>query len=560
MTELRRHHVLSLLWSLGNLIKSSFAFILFLFVFRTGTVSTWVFYARIIFYIGIAISLVSILWKWITTRYSADEQAFHIYTGALSRTRRTIPYTKVQNVSRHTSFFHRLFGVTSIRFETGIKGEEATFQLQVVSLAEAEQLEKLVVGYQSEVQAQAVMEGHEKQVEQQAGDDYSASAERMGTRTESNGIKGSNVANAAVSEISKTVTEALIEAEALNTGDHEDVSSTPVPAAKAARIVHYRSTRKDVLKASFTSLSFLVLIPILGSLYSTVKDFFPDETVTESLVLSWLQSWWVTSLIILMLMFLSIGLGIVWTFVKYGDFQITSDEKRIYIAKGMLEKTVFSIQKDRVQAVKVTQSPMKRMLGLTEVELTTAGSPGESGQEMNSLYPFLPVKEAYRIIEEILPSYQVCEEMEKLPRTALWLRLLKPSWVWIIATSALLYFKPVLFGLSQAWWMLSLLLLAGIAAGRVIDFFHTRYVLNDQFIQLRSGALTSTLFVSKREKMIEIKITRHPLQRRLGLASIHTVNRAKPVMHHHVHDLPNEAAAEFQMWYMGRSREVQTRS
>lgn len=83
--------------------------------------------------------------------------------------------------------------------------------------------------------------------------------------------------------------------------------------------------------------------------------------------------------------------------------------------------------------------------------------------------------------------------------------------------------------------------------------------MNDQFIQLRSGALTSTLFVSKREKMIEIKITRHPLQRRLGLASIHTVNRAKPVMHHHVHDLPNEAAAEFQMWYMGRSREVQTR-
>ncbi|PYE47787.1 PH domain-containing protein [Paenibacillus barcinonensis] len=527
MTEMKRHHTLSLLWSLGNLIKSSFAFILFLFVFRTGPVSTWVFYARIIFYIGISIALVSIIWKWFTTRYSADEQAFHIYTGAFSRTRSTIPYTKVQNVSRHTSFFHRLFGVTSIRFETGIKGEEATFQLQVVSVAEAEQLEKQMAKYLSEAQAQAVMEQRkeqEVQEEQEASTDgHNASADVVSTRTKSEGMENST------------------------------------EAAPAARIVHYRSTRKDVFKASFTSLSFLVLIPILGSLYSTVKDFFPDETVTESLVLSWFESWWITTIIILILILISLGLGIVRTFVKYGDFQITSDDKRIYIAKGMLEKTAFSIQKDRVQAVKMTQSPLKRMLGLAEVELTTAGSLGESGQEINSLYPFLPVKEAYRIIEELLPSYQISEEMEKLPRKALWLRLLKPSWFWIIVTGVLVYFKPVLFGLSQAWWLLSLLLLAVVVAGRIIDFSHTRYVLNDQFIQLRSGALTSTLFVSKREKVIEVKITRHPLQRRLSLASIHTVNRAKPVMHHHVHDLPNEAAAEFQMWYMGRSREVQTR-
>ncbi|WP_366289592.1 PH domain-containing protein [Paenibacillus sp. AN1007] len=547
MTELKRHHALSLLWSLGNLVKSTFAFILFLFVFRAGSESTWVFYARYIFYIGISIALVSIVWKWLTTRYSADQQAFHIYTGAFSRTRRTIPHTKVQNVSRHTSFFHRLFGVTSIRFETGIKGEDATFQLQVVSLSEAEQLEKLVAGYRSEVQGQAAVGVDE----QDAKEEEQSNAEFIGKEA------ADGRENEDVNETVNSMNQAAHEVH--DTGHSEDAEMFPRSAAADQRVIHYRSTRKDVLKASFTSLSFLVLIPILGSLYSTVKDFFPDETVTESLVLSWLESWWVTSLIILFLILISIGLGIVRTFVKYGDFQITSDDIRIYITKGMLEKTSFSIQKDRVQAVKITQSPMKRMLGLAEVELTTAGSLGESGQEMNSLYPFLPVKEAHRIIEEMLPSYHVKEEMAKLPRAALGLRLLKPSWFWIIAAGGLAYFKPVLFGISQAWWIISLLLFVCIAAYRVIDFYHTRYGLNDQFIQIRSGALTSTLFVSKREKVIEVKITRHPLQRRLGLASIHTVNRAKPVMHHHVHDIPDSAAGEFQMWYMGRSREVQTR-
>lgn len=107
-----------------------------------------------------------------------------------------------------------------------------------------------------------------------------------------------------------------------------------------------------------------------------MKDFFPDEEVTESLLLTWLDSWWIAGLMILVLLIISIALGIVRTFVKYGNFQITSDAKRIYISKGMMEQTSFSILKERVQAVKITQSPMKRLLGLAEVELTTAGSLG----------------------------------------------------------------------------------------------------------------------------------------------------------------------------------------
>ncbi|UOK65086.1 PH domain-containing protein [Paenibacillus sp. OVF10] len=150
MIDMKRHHPLTMLWSLWKLVKNSFAIILFLFVFRQGSESQWLFYGRIAFYAGISIGIVSIIWKWFTSRYTADDKAFHIYSGVFNRTRRTIPYTKVQNVNRHTTLFHRLFRVTSIRFETGIKGEDATFQLHVVSLSEAEQLEKIVAGYLAE--------------------------------------------------------------------------------------------------------------------------------------------------------------------------------------------------------------------------------------------------------------------------------------------------------------------------------------------------------------------------------------------------------------------------
>ncbi|MFJ2045394.1 PH domain-containing protein [Paenibacillus taichungensis] len=511
MNEMKRQHPLAMLWSLWKLVKNSFAFIVFLFILRHGSPSTWIMYGRIVFYVAIAFSVISIIWSWFTLRYTADDKAFQIYSGVFNRTRRTIPYTKIQNVNRHTSLFHRLFRVTSIRFETGIKGEDATFQLQVVSLSESDRLEKVVAGHITEaIVASDAVEPNEEPV----------------TRPEHVTLE---------EDIPSTVKEEL------------------------ERIVHYKSTRKDIFKASFTSLSFLVLIPILGSLYSSVKDFFPDEKVTESILLTWLDTWWITALIITGLIAVSIMLGIVRTFVKYGDFQISSDRKRIYITKGMLEQTAFSILKERVQAVKITQSPMKRLLGLAEVELTTAGSVGESEQEVNSLYPFLPVKQSYDMISEILPSYQVTQEMQKLPRKSLWLRMLTPSWVWIIATGLLFYFKPPILGQNQAWWMISAILLLWIVICRIIDFLHTRYVLNQNFIQLRTGALTSTLYISKREKVIEVQITRNLLQRWFGVASIQTVNRAKPVLHHTLNDIPLEAVESFQLWYMERSQNVQTR-
>ncbi|WP_340019781.1 PH domain-containing protein [Paenibacillus sp. FSL H3-0457] len=520
MIDMKRHHPLTMLWSLWKQVKNWFAIVLFLFVFRQGSESQWIFYGRIAFYVGVSISILSIILKWFTSRYAADDTAFHIYSGVFNRTRRTIPYTKVQNVNRHTTLFHRLFRVTSIRFETGIKGEDATFQLHVVSLSEAEQLEKIVAGHMAE------------------------EAVTVGATEEHDTLDAVQVMEEGEAQSEPVITD--------------EVMSLPAKE-KQERVVHYHSTRKDIFKASFTSLSFLVLIPVLATLYSWVKDFFPDEEVTESLLLTWLDSWWIAGLMILVLLIISIALGIVRTFVKYGNFQITSDAKRIYISKGMMEQTSFSILKERVQAVKITQSPMKRLLGLAEVELTTAGSLGESEQEVNSLYPFLPVKQAYTLIEEILPSYRVTQEMEKLPRISLWLRLLKPSWGWIIITGLLWYFKPLVFGQKHAWWMISAILLVWIATCRVMDFFHTRYILHQNFIQLRTGALTSTLFISKREKVIEVQITRNVLQRWFGVASIHTVNRAKPVLHHRAHDISLDTAKSFQSWYMGRTQDVQTR-
>ncbi len=52
------------------------------------------------------------------------------------------------------------------------------------------------------------------------------------------------------------------------------------------RVIHFTPTRKDVVKASFTSLSFLFQIVIAASAFSKIKAFFDVEEAVEGWVMS----------------------------------------------------------------------------------------------------------------------------------------------------------------------------------------------------------------------------------------------------------------------------------
>lgn len=312
------------------------------------------------------------------------------------------------------------------------------------------------------------------------------------------------------------------------------------------KTIHFTPSKHDVLKASFTSLRFLALIPILATLYNTLDDFIDLEN-TEGVLAKLLDTWWIITIVITGLICVAVAFGIVSTFVKYGKFEISSDHERIYIKKGVLDESAFSIRKEKVQAVEITQSIIKRMLGLAEVKLISAGSTGDEELETNTLYPFLSIERAYGMVEEILPAYKVERSMRSLSKQAFKIRMLRPSFFWILTTLAIYYFKPSL-------WYISLILLVLIYTLRIMDYKNSRYLLNDEFIQLKSGSLETSLFITKRSKVIQIEVERSKLQKFFGLATIETINRSKPVHHTKLQDVSVEYADEFYTWYMDRTK------
>ena len=498
MADRSRYNPFLILFDLISLMKNSFFFVLYLFVIKYGSDSAFIKYAKIALFLFIGITLVSIILKWFTHKYKMDDTSFHIYKGLFKKSEKTIPFAKIQNVNRRTSLFHRIFKVTSIRFETGIKGMDNAVEFKVISRIEADRIEKLIMN--PDTNTSIIIENDQ--------------------------------------EVEKSFAEA-----------------TPIKLA-TARTVHFTPTKRDVLKASFTSFSFLLLIPIIISLYIKIDGVFKIEEKADGLLTSFLNSWWLIGVVVAIIFIASITFGIIRAFFKYGKYEISSDDKQIFILKGVIDESAFTITKNRVQAIVITQSMLKKLLGLAEVKLISTGNFGEEDSETNSLYPFLPVKRAYEIIHEILPLYEVTQTMKPLPKKSFWVRLLKPSWLWIITTVALFYFKPAFFNTTQAWWILSVTLLLLIGASRILDYFNSRYSINDRFIQFKTGSLETSVFVSKRDKIIEVNISRGKLQQFLGLASIGTVNHAKPVHHAGIDDIPVEIADNFYTWYAGRGSEI----
>lgn len=488
MTQpLKRLHPLVLIFDLYKLVKSNIIFFIFLFLLNMGSEKWWIQTAKWIFLGYVVIMLFLSIGKWITYRYVINNDAFYIKSGIFSKSERTIPFLKVQNVQRQTTVFHKIFKVTSLTLETATVGDESSITFDVISRVEAESIES------------AVTETRErKEIIEQSSDEL-----------------------------------------------FEEQVVVVEPEKKDKKVIHFTPTKKDLVKASFTSLSFLILIPIIFKLDDVIKlDVFRDE-VTNAL--KW--GWAILAAILIGVLLISIAIGMVHTFIKYGKYEISSDTQKVYIKKGVLDESIFSIRKEKIQAVEISQSFMKRLLGLAEVKLISAGNTTIGEVESNILYPFLPVRKAYTLISELLPDYQVVESMHELPKKAFWIRMIRPSYIWLIATALIWYFKP------SSWWV-SVVLLLIIYSSRILDYKNSRYLLNQSFIQMKTGGFSTVLFITKRSQVIEVKTERSKLQRYFKLASIKTVNRAKPVLHKELLDVPHEAASEFYSWYVDRTKEV----
>jgi len=160
----------------------------------------------------------------------------------------------------------------------------------------------------------------------------------------------------------------------------------------------------DLIKAGALSGRLGLALVGFGAVYQFANRFIEkyisrafDELLHLSLVLL---------LILGGLLLLLIYLGSILVFVlRYGAFRATREKERMTIGYGLLNRTEVVFHQDKVQALVIEESWIKRRLKRAHLSLHIISASGE--EEKLLLHPFIRTGEIDSFLQEFLPRFQL---------------------------------------------------------------------------------------------------------------------------------------------------------
>lgn len=164
--------------AVGILRQLVFPLIVAIFTLREGPMFQWVFGFGGVAIVGFSIGMAYLRWRRRT--YTIGDQDIRVESGILSRSASSVPYERIQDVSLEQSLLPRLFGLVSVKFETGAGGADE-LSLAYLSQDEGELMRRLVRERRDDQEA-ASTSADAANADHQAGEEASTPLFAMDTR------------------------------------------------------------------------------------------------------------------------------------------------------------------------------------------------------------------------------------------------------------------------------------------------------------------------------------------------------------------------------------------
>ncbi|TCI56751.1 hypothetical protein EVJ30_04320 [Exiguobacterium sp. SH5S13] len=463
-----------------EVIKSFIIPLVLLFVINNDWSSTFGIILRVGILLFLLLDMIQKFFGWRNFRYALDDKTMYIIDGNWIKKEKSLPLYKIQSVHSNSPFLYRLLSVVELTFDTNANSDDASFKLAGVLPREAQRLEDIL----------------------------DQSRQR------------------------KTETEPALEGETVET-----------VTEKPAGVMLYALSTREIIIASLTSLSVFAIFPVASTVVSSIDDFINLDGTFDQ-VGEWVISASIIAIgvLVLTVLFLSVIIGMVINFLKYGNFQLERRGDRIRVEKGLLNRSAKEIPYEKIQAIRIKETFIRRWFNIVGVELVAAGTMDELKDESSTILPFVKRDKAMSVLNEHFNQFTWADTLHRLPTRSLWIKLMRISWFGLIISGVVLYFFR-----DYAWWLL--LLWGIIIGGRVLSYMTTRYARNEDFIELRTGAFNVRSFLTDKPRIERIEVTQTPLQRRFGLCDVQLSTRGGLLSVESVEDIPRQEADAMLAWF-----------
>ena len=411
-----------------------------------------------------AVILLSLVFRWISWtrfRYFIDDEDIRIESGLISRSARSIPYDRIQDVSIEQKPLARLFQLAEVKFETGSgTGDEA--MLSYVTAEEAERLRELVRAHKSSVH---IIAGSEN--------------------------------DAAIAQ------------------------APPIYAMDTTRVLtlgfySFSLVIFAVLGGAAQQFDFLFPFDIydVGAWLGVAKE---NGAVLDGISLS--ARIFAAFFGLVALIALGFATGIIRTFLRENGFRLDVTPKGFRRRRGLLTLTDTVMPVRRVQAATIQTGPIRKRRGWYALKFVSLAADTGTKQGEDSDHAAAPLATMDEI-ERILSAAKIDRPDAGLVFTrgqsAWW--VIQIILVAVVILSAMI----VMILAANAGWkaMLLLLLLAFAAVSFYFQWHGNRYALDTDQIFVRRGWWREQLTIAPQIKIQSVEIEQGPLARRRGLASL----------------------------------------
>ena len=455
------------------------------------------------------------------TWYEFDETEFSFYSGILNKRRTHVPCSKIQSVNERASLLQRLAGVCTVNIDTAGGANNKALIISYVERSAAEYLRR-------ELFRRKHIESEEERV---------VAAAPGSLAGQGNVLDGA----AAVMDDMRGV----FAKDAVDTG---------------VVVCEYCLGNKELLlsalcgRASFglalatvmAALVVMATLAVLAVLVDSATVFAATGVPKSDLMLAC----GMTGFLLLLCLTMTWVAYLVGVCLSYGGFQARRRGSRIEVERGLITHVFNGIDVDRIQSVRIHQTFFQRLMRCCSVSYGRVGvafgeeSSGSSSQpETDKLvvHPFLPIDEAWGVVQALTPEYAHAPEASTpMPKVALRRAItrravLKGVGFWLAVCLLLLCAAfaadapaarghAQFGGLAAATLMPGLLLCIAIAAIEVVGAFlwHRRSAFgfdSSGTIVINGGYSTDTVIVPRR-KMQYACLRANPLQRHAGVATV----------------------------------------
>ncbi|MGB3739284.1 MAG: PH domain-containing protein [Pontixanthobacter sp.] len=414
-------------------------------------------------------------WKRLT--YVVGDTDIRVESGILSRSARSIPFERIQDVSLEQSLLPRLFGLSRVKFETGAGGGD-DLSLHYLTQAEGARLRDVVRARKT-------------------------GAARVGGDRESNPAGIASAEADAPFETSETLF-AMDERRVLTFGLFE--FSLAIFAAVAA-VVQYSE--------SFASFQ----------LYDS--DLWTRWAEGAGGAISGLGLWiQVVSVLTGLIAFLLVGslMGLVRTALRDWDFRLeltrAGGTRNFRRRRGMLTKTDVVMPVHRVQAVAVVTGILRRRFGWHGLKFVSLAQ--DSGSASHDVAPFAKMHElepiariaGFAIAPDTDTAWQRGSRNYRIDSAII--EFAGFAFVAVIVAAVL-----AIADVASPWFALVPLAVAAISSARQMFLWRYDYnAVDNARIYTRRGWLAPRRDIASRVKLQSVEIARGPLAQRRGYATL----------------------------------------